>query len=105
MRFGSLDTLARWNADPLVMRHMGRGPMSREESEAALERYVSHWEVHGFGLWAAEEKASGRLVGRIGLSMHGEWPDDPEVGWLLDPDCWGRGLATERASGVSAARE
>jgi RimJ/RimL family protein N-acetyltransferase len=90
-----LDALARWNADPLVMRHMGRGPMSRDESEAALARYLRHWDEHGFGLWAVEERETGALIGRTGLSYHRAWPDEPEVGWLIDPAWWDRGLATE----------
>ena len=45
-----LPTLARWNADPVVMRHMGRGSMTLEESAAALDRYRRHWDEHGFGL-------------------------------------------------------
>ncbi len=77
------------------MRHMGHGLWSREESEAQLERFLRHWDEYGFGLWAAEEKETGRLIGRIGLSFHSEWPDDPEVGWLIDSAYWGRGLATE----------
>jgi RimJ/RimL family protein N-acetyltransferase len=38
------------------------------------------------------------LVGRVGLFRHHDWPEAPdpvEVGWVLHPDCWGRGLATE----------
>jgi RimJ/RimL family protein N-acetyltransferase len=90
-----LPTLARWNADPVVMRHMGRGPMTLEESAAALERYRKHWDEHGFGLWAAELRATGELVGRIGVAYHRAWPGDPEVGWLIDPAHTGAGLATE----------
>lgn len=96
-----LPALARWNADPVVMRHMGRGPMTYEESTAALERYRRHWEEHGFGLWAAELLTTGELVGRIGLAYHRAWPADPEVGWLIDPAHAGLGLATEGgAAGV-----
>ncbi len=69
--------------------------MSRAETEAQLARYRTHWEEHGFGLWALEERASGRLVGRAGLSWHRLWPSEPELGWMLDPDVWGRGYATE----------
>jgi len=68
---------------------------------AALERYRRHWEEHGFGVWAAELLATGELVGRIGLSYHRAWPDDPELGWLIDPAHTGLGLATEGgAAGV-----
>jgi RimJ/RimL family protein N-acetyltransferase len=83
------------------MRHMGRGTMTLEESADALARYRSHWDEHGFGLWAAELLGTGELVGRIGLSYHRAWPGDPELGWLIDPAHVGLGLATEGgAAGV-----
>ena len=94
-RDDDLPTLARWNADPVVMRHMGRGPMTFEESVAALDRYRAHWDEHSIGLWAAELRDTGELVGRIGVAYHRAWPADPEVGWLIDPAHTGRGLATE----------
>jgi len=90
-----LDALARWHVDPELMRYMSKPSFSCEEMEADLERYESHWEEHGFGLWAAEEKASGELVGRAGLAYHRVWSNDPEVGWLIDRPWQGRGLATD----------
>jgi RimJ/RimL family protein N-acetyltransferase len=61
-----------------------------------------HWQAHGFGLWAAEEKETDALIGRVGLSYHREWPDDPEVGWLIDAPWQGRGLATEAGAACIA---
>jgi RimJ/RimL family protein N-acetyltransferase len=69
--------------------------MARAETEAQLARFRRHWEDYGFGLWAAEERETGRFLGRIGLQYHRLWPHDPEVGWALDPAVWGRGYATE----------
>jgi RimJ/RimL family protein N-acetyltransferase len=89
------DTLARWNADPLFMRHMGRPPMTRFESARALRRHEEHWRDHGFGLLAVDDRVTGTLVGRAGVQYHRAWPQDPEVGWSFDPEWWGRGLATE----------
>jgi RimJ/RimL family protein N-acetyltransferase len=68
---------------------------TREEMEADLGRYERHWAEHGFGLWAAEDKERGTLIGRVGLAYHRLWPDDPEVGWLIDTPWQGKGLATE----------
>jgi RimJ/RimL family protein N-acetyltransferase len=99
-RDDDLEPLARLNADPLAMHHMGRGPLDLDETRGQLERFRAHWRKHGFGLWALEDRETGAFLGRTGVSYHAVWPDDPEVGWFLDPKVWGRGLATE-AGGAS----
>ena len=61
-----------------------------------------HWRERGFGLLAVEWRETGELIGRVGPQYHRMWADDPEVGWALDPDWWGRGIATEAgAAGVA----
>jgi RimJ/RimL family protein N-acetyltransferase len=60
-----------------------------------LERTLDHYQRHGFGAWLAEDRETGAPVGRVGLSYHRAWPKDPEVGWWIDPERWGEGLATE----------
>jgi RimJ/RimL family protein N-acetyltransferase len=67
-----------------------------------LRRWRAHWDEHGYGLWAVEERAGGRFVGRIGLSHHRLLPQDVEVGWALDPAVWGRGYATEGGAAALA---
>jgi RimJ/RimL family protein N-acetyltransferase len=69
--------------------------MTRGATEAQLARFREHWEEHGFGLWAVEERKTRRFLGRIGLQYHRLWPHDPELGWALDPALWGQGFATE----------
>ncbi len=79
------------------MRYIGGGsPLTREQSEAQISDFVRHWEERGFGLWAAELRESGDLVGFVGLVYQDEW-SETEVGWRLDRAYWGRGLATEGA--------
>jgi RimJ/RimL family protein N-acetyltransferase len=95
------DAVARWNADPDYSRHLA-GVLTREESDAAVDRWLRHWEEHGFGLLAVEWKETGELVGRTGPQFHRYWPDDPEVGWALDPAWWGRGIATEAGAACVA---
>jgi len=94
-RDDDLDTLAAILADPEVMRYIGAGkPLTRDETAQVIAKHLRHWETHGFGLWAFEEKATGRLIGRGGLSYLEGW-EDVEVGWLLERASWRRGLATE----------
>jgi RimJ/RimL family protein N-acetyltransferase len=98
---GDLDAYARLCADPEVMRYIGGGAtLTRDESEAQVSGFERHWEELGFGLWAAEERASGRLIGFVGLARLDDWvrgSHETEVGWRLERTFWGRGLATEGA--------
>jgi RimJ/RimL family protein N-acetyltransferase len=79
------------------MRYIGDGkPMDRGLAWRNLALMVGHWTFRGFGLWAAEERSSGALVGRLGFWQPEGWPDF-EIGWMLRRSCWGRGFATEGA--------
>jgi RimJ/RimL family protein N-acetyltransferase len=71
-------------------------PPANAATQIAMWR--AGWEEDGFSQWAACDPVSGLLVGRIGLIRHHDWPlasDPAEVGWVLDREWWGRGLATE----------
>jgi RimJ/RimL family protein N-acetyltransferase len=95
--------LADIYADPESVRYLRFFDL--EGTRQQVERFKSHWQRRGFGLWAVEELASGRFIGRIGLMRHDDWiasPHDAEVGWVLARDTWGQGLASE---GGAAALE
>jgi RimJ/RimL family protein N-acetyltransferase len=94
-----LDAYARITADPEVMRFVGGSALSRDEAWRSLGYLLGHWQIRGFGLWAAEEKKSGDLIGRIGLYRPEGWPG-LEVGWLVDRARWGEGFATEGGAAV-----
>ncbi len=101
-RDDDLAPYARICADPEVMRYMSAdgAPWTRARAADHLGRLMRHWDARGFGQWAAEERATGALVGRVGLLYQDDFAGDEhktEVGWLFDRACWGRGLATEGA--------
>ncbi len=93
-----LEDLVRIYADPEVMKYISGGrPLPRAGGVEQSDRVRRLWEEHGFGPWAAIDKRSGRWVGKIGLDFLQDWPGHHkwEVGWELDPEFWGQGLATE----------
>ena len=105
-REDDLNAYARICADPEGMRYLS-GTMTRDQAAQQMERWMSHWEERGFGVWVAQEKASGAFIGFIGLLYHEEWPEGEhktEVGWRLDRSFWGRGLGYRRRKSQPAAR-
>ncbi len=52
---------------------------------------------HGFGLYLAEVKSSGKAIGMCGL-LKRETLDDVDIGFAFHPDFWGQGYAKEAAA-------
>ena len=95
-RRSDFDAYAAANADAEVQRFLG-GPQDRDQSWRSLALHIGHWELRGYGQWAIERRADGRMIGRAGLWNPEGW-FGVEVGWKLDRDMWGRGYATEAAA-------
>ncbi|HET9585647.1 MAG TPA: GNAT family N-acetyltransferase [Bradyrhizobium sp.] len=55
-----------------------------------------HWALHGFGMFAVEEKSSNRYVGRVGPWSPPGYPGF-EVGWGVAKEHRGKGYAVEAA--------
>jgi RimJ/RimL family protein N-acetyltransferase len=90
-----LDEYAEMCADPDVVQYLGAGQtLDRGEAWRQMALIIGHWHLRGYGLWAVEERDSGRLAGRLGFFNPEGWPGF-EIGWVLRKDCWGRGYATE----------
>jgi ribosomal-protein-alanine N-acetyltransferase len=85
--------------EPDVLKYFSRRPPDSIEAErAGIERHMGHYDRHGFGLWATILRESGELIGRCGLiCQQVDGIEDVEVGYLLSPRFWGRGLASEAA--------
>lgn len=93
-----VEPYVRMLADPEVARFLGDGrPLNREDAWRQLAMIIGHWQLRGFGLWAVEERSSGRLIGRIGCHEPEGWPGF-ELGYALARDAWGQGYAREGAA-------
>jgi [ribosomal protein S5]-alanine N-acetyltransferase len=82
--------------DPDVMSIRKYGARDPEQAGQAVDLALAHWDEHGFGLFAAHEKASGAFMGECGL----RYLDDGsavEISYGLLTRFQGVGFATEAA--------
>jgi [ribosomal protein S5]-alanine N-acetyltransferase len=102
LMFSDLDDLAALYADPEVMRFLG-GPRSKEEVRHVLNRYIREYEIYGHSFFATIQKSDRRFIGQCGLlSQEVEGQPEVELGYVLAPQYWQRGLALE---GVQALKD
>ena len=95
---------ALWS-DPDVVRYIGGQVSPRDVVWMRLVQYVGHWALNGYGYWLVEERATGRMIGEVGVADFKRPVDPPidgvpEAGWVIAPSAQGRGYATEALTAV-----
>ena len=103
LRHWRKDDFRAVSRDPLPAR--GSSPLRPEPGDAEdcwrrLLAAVGNWQFNGFGTWAVERKADGKLIGNVGLftawrDIEPEFGEEPEMGWILDAETHGQGMASE----------
>ena len=73
--------------------------LTEGETWRTVASMVGHWQLHGYGPYAAEDKQTQILVGVVGFWYPADWPE-PEIKWGLIPTFWGQGFASEGARTV-----
>jgi RimJ/RimL family protein N-acetyltransferase len=96
---GDEEALARVHGDAEALRYWG-APLSRDEIRARIERNREAFGVDGFARLAIVLRDTGELIGDAGLSRTDvEGVEEVELGWIVRPDRWGMGFATEAGAG------
>ena len=85
-------------ADAELMRYVG-GKMDRIEAWRRMAVYAGSWQLHGYGSFALQDKATGDLAGYCGIYDPAGWPER-EINWGLRRAFLGKGLITEAATRV-----
>lgn len=87
------------NSDPEIVRYTGRRALScREEALRVLasDEFRAD-EKRGLGRFACVEKASGHVIGSVGLKVFPEL-DCVDIGFRFLVEAWGKGYAREAAA-------
>jgi RimJ/RimL family protein N-acetyltransferase len=93
-------------ADPEVADWLG-GVRSPADNDAAFNRWREGIAANGYGMWAAERRTDGVVIGSVGVRRILEVWNHPfsgevEVGWRLARNAWGAGYASEGAAAALA---
>ena len=99
MRADDLDALTAIRSDEQVGKFTG-GTRGRTDVWTTILRAHGLWALLGYGYWIAEHRKTGKIVAEVGFAdfQRGIEPDisgTPEAGWIIAPDAWGEGYATE----------
>ena len=90
-----LGELHRHWTRPPVRKHLWDDcVITREQAAEVVAASVESFRRHGFGFWCVREKGSGAFAGYCGFDFL-EGTGEVEIGYGIEPDLWGRGLATE----------
>jgi RimJ/RimL family protein N-acetyltransferase len=90
---------AELNGDPGTLVFFP-STLTREESDAFVDRIEARFERDGHGLWALEVRQTGEFIGFTGLApLREDVPNGGgmEIGWRLARPAWHQGYATEAA--------
>ena len=98
------DDFARFMCHPAVIRWIRPAPLDRVRALEQHERSLREWELYGFGKRAILDAGSDAWLGFAELSLvgpgKGSRDDDVELGYFIEPDRWGEGIATEAAGAM-----
>ena len=94
-----IEPLAKILAKPEVMQFFSpTGALSTKQTAVKIQSFLDSYQKHGYGKYALIHRQSGRLIGYCGIVVE-EIEDklENELGYRLDSEFWGQGLATEAA--------
>ena len=91
---------------PEILARPDHEPKPRSQVERQLQGWIDRWQEHGFGTWTVFDRESDERKGRVELDPMGTgWegipPGEIELGLIVHPQHWNRGVASEAAGLVA----
>ena len=91
---GDLSYVIEVDSDIRIQRWLFGRVQTEEESRERHTRWMREWDEAGFGFWIFRT-ADGSIVGHGGLFRSPREQGEIEVGYVIRPEYWGQGFATE----------
>jgi RimJ/RimL family protein N-acetyltransferase len=92
-----VDAYVGLRGDPRTRVYSRSGvPVPAEQARQELLAACDSWCALGYGHWVICDAADA-FLGVIVVQPGTHEPLEPELGWIVVPEAWGRGLATEAA--------
>ncbi|ABL99639.1 GNAT family N-acetyltransferase [Shewanella amazonensis] len=100
---GDIEALFLMNSIPEILTYIPIEPFTdMAQAEKLLHEVIfEDYRSRGFGRWAVEHKASGKVIGFCGPKFIPEY-DKVELGYRYLPEYWGQGIGSEAASAAIA---
>lgn len=89
--------------DKELFKYISAPDLSPEDGWNRLLRYIGHWSVFGYGLFAIFRKSDGQFLGDTGLAdfhrgLGNDFDGMPEAAWIITRAAQGQGIAQEAAA-------
>lgn len=97
-REGDVDSVHAWACDPEVVRFMGWGPNTVEQTREFLQRKFAERTARPRRTWdlAVVRRDTGQVIGAVSLRLD-ESRQQAALGYCYHQEAWGQGFATEAA--------
>ncbi|MFP4599030.1 MAG: GNAT family N-acetyltransferase [Persicimonas sp.] len=97
-----VDDVHLYASDPVVTRHTDWGPNTLDDTRAFVQEAIDAVQATPLRTMplAIEHRESRRVIGTVGLQLVQSELGDGSIGFCMNRDFWGRGLATEAAGAL-----
>ena len=96
-----LDDIYEYSANPNTSKYLLWGPhQSISDTREFIEIVLSKYKSGEYNDWAIVYKETGKMIGTCGFTRIDTENNLAEIGYVLNPNFWGKGLATEAVEKV-----
>ena len=96
-----INDIYEYSSNPLTSKYLLWYPhFSKRDTKRHVKNVLKKYKKGSFYDYAVVLKESGKMIGTCGFTRIDHYDDKAEIGYVINPDYWGRGYATEAVKRV-----